>query len=371
MMTPYDWALRACSVMVRGPVWHQPAVALLVLSLGSVLGCGTYFGGHDSSRRPATSSASSSSSTTATVDLHRGIEQMAKLIADTLPAETRAVMAPPSVDGDPASPLATQVSTELETETAVAARGKARIITRSQLSVVLHEQNLQVGDLTDPDTQAQLGRLLGATHIVTSVMNTLSGQLYRWTLQVIEVETGTIVGGTRAEVRVTSRTAPPTEVRPAWQYQPGGGTEPAATVNHTRPVQSLSDLANDEAVEPRDRRTSPRSPSSRWERSTRAIVQGVWQFDFQRAHPSMRQYVRESWGQLTVAIEGNRLTLYTGAGIASAGTFSIEEVDGPVLELLYVDATGVAEDLTIEFLDEDRMDFTPGMVGTLPMIRVE
>ncbi len=70
-----------------------------------------------------------------------------------------------------------------------------RVVTRDQVDKVIKEQALELEGLTYRDAQLQVGSLLGADLLVAGTLALLEGDTYRFSGQLLEVSTGTIVGG--------------------------------------------------------------------------------------------------------------------------------------------------------------------------------
>ena len=70
-----------------------------------------------------------------------------------------------------------------------------RVVTRDQVDKVIQEQALELEGLTYREAQLQVGSLLGADLLVAGTLALLEGDTYRFSGQLLEVSTGTIVGG--------------------------------------------------------------------------------------------------------------------------------------------------------------------------------
>ena len=86
--------------------------------------------------------------------------------------------------------LATAIVTALREEGV-----NIRVVTRDQVDKVFKEQALELGGLTYREAQLQVGSLLGADLLVAGTLALLEGDIYRFSGQLLEVATGTIVGG--------------------------------------------------------------------------------------------------------------------------------------------------------------------------------
>jgi TolB-like protein len=114
---------------------------------------------------------------------------------DTAPMKTMAVYY--FLEGDRVSPLSDTLIDGLTTEiaNAVAYEGvQVRVVSRTVLDRILEELSFQNSDLVDPDTQRSVGKQLGADIVVTGVIGP-SERGKRINIQLIEVETGVVLGG--------------------------------------------------------------------------------------------------------------------------------------------------------------------------------
>lgn len=105
--------------------------------------------------------------------------------------------------------------------------GRYQVIERRQLKKILEEQNMSMTDLIDPNSAAQLGKVLGAQGIVTGTL-TQSAEQYRVNARVILVQSATLVSA--ADVKI-SRT---TEVNQLGVCS--GGSNSVAAVDNPKPV---------------------------------------------------------------------------------------------------------------------------------------
>jgi len=76
--------------------------------------------------------------------------------------------------------------------------GKHTIIERSMLDRVLAEQKLQMSGIVDPQTAATVGKMSGASQIITGSVVKL-GEVYTVTARLIDVETGVVRAGEIAQ----------------------------------------------------------------------------------------------------------------------------------------------------------------------------
>ena len=68
-------------------------------------------------------------------------------------------------------------------------------MTRDRVDRIIKEQTLELEGMTYREAQMKLGRLLGADLLVAGTLAWLDGDIYRFTGQVIEVESGTVLSG--------------------------------------------------------------------------------------------------------------------------------------------------------------------------------
>ena len=70
-----------------------------------------------------------------------------------------------------------------------------KVISRQQLDQIMAEQSFQLSDLTSESTQVEIGELLGADLILAGKLNRINEDTCHINAQVIEVETGVVLGG--------------------------------------------------------------------------------------------------------------------------------------------------------------------------------
>ena len=70
-----------------------------------------------------------------------------------------------------------------------------KVISRQQLDQLMAEQSFQLSDLVDEGTQVEIGQLLGADLILAGQLNRVDEEIYHLNAQVIEVQTGVVLGG--------------------------------------------------------------------------------------------------------------------------------------------------------------------------------
>jgi hypothetical protein len=95
------------------------------------------------------------------------------------------------------SPLSDTLIEGLNTQTAnaVAYEGvQVRVVSRTVLDQILEELAFQSSDLVEPETQRSVGKQLGADIVVTGTIGP-SEQGKKFNIQLIEVETGVVLGG--------------------------------------------------------------------------------------------------------------------------------------------------------------------------------
>lgn len=87
---------------------------------------------------------------------------------------------------------------DLSTTLAIAFRETGqdhRVVTRDKVDQVFKEQSMALEGLTYQETQVQIGQILGADLLVVGTIIWLEDDLYRSSAQIIETDTGVIVGG--------------------------------------------------------------------------------------------------------------------------------------------------------------------------------
>ncbi len=131
-------------------------------------------------------------------DIYRLIERTVSELAPLLKERDETVVAVSFfVDEDGAkSPFSNELSDGLTTELANAVGGTVTVVSRRAVEQILDEVTFQLSELVDEETQADLGRQLGADVILTG---SVTGGPERFTLnaQLIEVESAVVIGGTR------------------------------------------------------------------------------------------------------------------------------------------------------------------------------
>ena len=101
------------------------------------------------------------------------------------------------LEGGEVSPLSDTLIEGLTTEiaNALAYEGvQVRVVSRTILDQILQELAFQRSDLVDPETQRSVGKQLGAEIVVTGTISA-SDQGKKFNIQLIEVETGIVLGG--------------------------------------------------------------------------------------------------------------------------------------------------------------------------------
>jgi len=114
---------------------------------------------------------------------------------ETAPVRTVAVYY--FLEGDQVSPMSDTLIEGLTTETAnaVASEGiQVRVVSRTVLDQILEELAFQSSDLVDPQTQRSVGKQMGADIVVTGLIGP-SDRGTKFNIQLIEVETGVVLGG--------------------------------------------------------------------------------------------------------------------------------------------------------------------------------
>ena len=71
---------------------------------------------------------------------------------------------------------------------------KIKVVSREKLDILLDELSYQMMDLVDPGTQVTIGKQLGADVILTGTIMEFE-DYYKLNAQIIEVETGVVLGG--------------------------------------------------------------------------------------------------------------------------------------------------------------------------------
>ncbi len=77
-----------------------------------------------------------------------------------------------------------------------------KVLNRQQLDQIMKEQSFQLSDLVDEGTQVEIGKLLGADLILAGQFNWIDESTCHLNAQVIEVETGIVLGGFVYDFRV-------------------------------------------------------------------------------------------------------------------------------------------------------------------------
>src|ERR1043166_395958 len=76
--------------------------------------------------------------------------------------------------------------------TDIASSQKVRVVERTHLDEILREQNLTRTGQVDPQTQVQLGKLLGACYMVTGAITLVPGNPAALTGRMVNVTTGQV-----------------------------------------------------------------------------------------------------------------------------------------------------------------------------------
>ncbi|MBI9108288.1 MAG: hypothetical protein JEZ04_16195 [Spirochaetales bacterium] len=69
------------------------------------------------------------------------------------------------------------------------------VLSRKNINELMKEQAFQMSEITDTDSQVEFGRLLGADLIMTGSLSWEDEDVCSLNIQIIEVESGIIVGG--------------------------------------------------------------------------------------------------------------------------------------------------------------------------------
>ena len=94
--------------------------------------------------------------------------------------------------------LAKTWGNDLGTNMAVAFRESGldhKVVTRDRVDQILAEQGLEMEGMTARETQLRAGRLLGADILVTGILIWLEDDIYRASTQILETDTGVVLGG--------------------------------------------------------------------------------------------------------------------------------------------------------------------------------
>ena len=70
-----------------------------------------------------------------------------------------------------------------------------QVVTRDKVDQIYSEQSLALNGLTFQESQLKLGEILGADAIITGTMISVEDDLYRTSIQIIDTETGVVLGG--------------------------------------------------------------------------------------------------------------------------------------------------------------------------------
>ena len=70
-----------------------------------------------------------------------------------------------------------------------------KVVTRDKVDEVFAEQSMSLEGLTYQETQIRIGQVLGAEVLVVGTIILLGDDLYRASTQLLETETGVIIGG--------------------------------------------------------------------------------------------------------------------------------------------------------------------------------
>jgi hypothetical protein len=94
----------------------------------------------------------------------------------------------------------------LSTAIANRAKGRVAVVSRQVLDRILEEAAFQMSDLVDPKSQVRIGRQLGADVILTGSLTPLA-DYYKLTSQLVEVESGVVLGGFSLDFRLEKELA--------------------------------------------------------------------------------------------------------------------------------------------------------------------
>ena len=77
-----------------------------------------------------------------------------------------------------------------------------RVVSRHQIDRILEEFSFQLSDIADESTQVQVGKLAGADLIITGTITKTEKSEYHLNGQIIEIETGVVLGGFKNDFRI-------------------------------------------------------------------------------------------------------------------------------------------------------------------------
>jgi len=69
------------------------------------------------------------------------------------------------------------------------------VLSRQNIEQLMKEQAFQLSDVSDQETQVEFGRILGADLIMTGSLTWVDEDVYNLNTQIIEVESGIVIGG--------------------------------------------------------------------------------------------------------------------------------------------------------------------------------
>lgn len=130
---------------------------------------------------------------------NRAAEETAWDLADQLKDQSATTIAVGSFDTvDVPEALISTFANDLSTTLAIAFREIGldhRVVTRDKVDKVFAEQSMALEGLTYQEAQLQIGQILGAEILVVGNIVWLEDDLYRSSAQLIETDSGVIVGG--------------------------------------------------------------------------------------------------------------------------------------------------------------------------------
>jgi len=133
------------------------------------------------------------------VPVERAVEEIAWNTIDMISEDITPVIAVYNLRGSPDSDeINNMIVNRLTTELANAVHYEEReiiIVSRQTFNELFLEQNFILSDLTDQNKQIEIGKLLGADLILTGDLTKIEGDLFNINTQLINIESGEIIGG--------------------------------------------------------------------------------------------------------------------------------------------------------------------------------
>ena len=291
-------------------------------------GAGPASRGNGETEQDASTSGESATADTSAADgdvlpgIDAVVTEAARLTVRLMPAAEERTLAVYyfDIEGAPEA-LGDYLINGLTTEIANRARGRTRVVTRGVLDRLMEELSFQASDLADEGSRRQLGRQLGADVVLTGFVTPFDGEL-RLNAQLVEVETGVVLGGFRLRFAPEDDFTAPD--RPAGEASSGENVSDGSSVSVDGSSASVDgSSASVDGTTQNEQVIAPIETEVPSGRDTQTVI--VENFDRGRPRISMQAF-DYFWGPRVVSSRSTVVPLADGgidASAAQAGEFRV------------------------------------------------